>query len=125
MSGAILVDITGVNLLNVLQSKLQELPDRLSNLANESAFITQRNVVEEAPRITGNLKASIRIEPIGLFQFLIYPDEGVAPYALYVILVGEKRRYAGNPFMDRGQEISEKEIEEEVDRFKEWIGELS
>lgn len=141
MSGAIEVEINS-SLLESLSNKVDELPDRFTQLVNESAFITQNKSVEEAPFITHNLETSIQIsEGDGLFSRIVYPDEGIAPYALFVILGhmtrpshvntpmgkmkygGGQHFVPGNPFFDRAQPRAEAEIEQEIADFTEWLKE--
>ena len=120
MSGAIEVIINS-SLLSALNGAINELPGRLTDLVNEAGFITQKHSVIEAPAITHNLETSIQITEEGPLTRMVYPDEGIAPYALFVILEGVTRRYGGNPFFDRAQAQAEEEIQGEVDQFEEWL----
>ncbi len=106
-------------LLSALQSRANELPDRLNQLGNEAANIVKRNAVDEAPRRTGNLKASIWPVSTGPMTWVIAPDEGVAPYALYVLL--GTRFQTANPFLDRAERISRSEIDDEIALFEKWL----
>ena len=138
MTGSIEVEIPDT-LLTILNSKGGETPERLNFLGNEIAFRVQEHAVDEAPHLTGNLEASHRISQNGLFSWIVYPDEGVAPYALYVILghltrpshvstpMG-KMRYGGgqhmvpgNPYLDRAVDASQGDIDAEIEKFEEWF----
>lgn len=125
MSGSIQVEIPSEVLLKVLNERSDETPDRLNTVANESGFIAQEESVIEAPYITHNLETSIQIGEDGPLTRIVYPDEGIAPYALFVILAGVKRRYAGNPFFDRAQPKTEARIQSEpIADFLQWAGDI-
>ena len=92
-------------LLNNLQRKQDEIPDRLNRLVRDVSNIYRNMVVLEAPRITGNLKSSIRVEDVDALTRRVFPDENQAPYAIYVLEgVRGKGRVAPNDFMGRGAE---------------------
>jgi hypothetical protein len=88
--------------------------------------------MDEAPYITHNLQNATSYESEGEFSWRIYPDEGVAPYALYVIL-GHLTRPAilhpekskgqrwveGNPYFERG--LANADYESEIAQFESWI----
>ncbi len=95
------VVINGDALLNALSTKASELPDRLEGLGFDVSDILVRNSQKESPhdfgtsisrqknpKLTGNLAASIKPNDNGPLSYIIAPDEGVAPYALFVILEG-------------------------------------
>ena len=133
-----------------LEQKAQEIPERLSELVTECAMIIQSNVMDEAPFITHNLQASTQIEfsDNGLTA-RIYPDEGLAPYAVYVIMgtaphmifpveaqslywpglghplpKGRGVYHPGtdaNPYLERGFEYAKSDIDSEIENFKEWL----
>lgn len=123
MSGAVSIEIS-TTLLATLQSKVEELPQRFLDLINESGFLMQNAVKDEAPYITHNLQDYTFIENIGEFERLIYPDEGGAPYALYVILKGVKRNYAGNDYFDRAKPKGEEMIDKEIEQFEHWLSDF-
>ena len=74
------------SLLNALQEKSQNIGNKLAILGDTISQDIRDLAVVEAPHKTGNLQSSIRIENNGPFSYIIAPDEGIAPYALYVIL---------------------------------------
>jgi hypothetical protein len=121
MSGAIEASVGSDSLLGALQQGHDELPDKLNETGNQIIFIKHQYAVDEAPFITHNLQGSLRFEANGLLSWIVYPDEGVAPYALYVILVGVKRKYAGNPFLDRADSASDADAQAELDALEQWL----
>ena len=84
MSMEALIDSSA--LLQNLESKKDELPGRLGKLVQDVSNIYRNAVVLEAPRITGNLKSSIRVEDIDDFSRRVYPDEGQARYGYFVLI---------------------------------------
>ena len=139
-------------LIDNFNRKADEIPERLRNLVSEVAFIYQNAIMDEAPVITHNLQASTRIENIDDYTARIYPDEGTAPYAEYVILgtsphmifpknqealfwgefEGKKpimskghmvSGIAPNPYFDRGAENAKSEADIEVQNFIQWLTE--
>lgn len=147
VTGAIEIEVQDEALLAALQTKSDQMPDKLNDLINEAGFIVQRHAVEEAPRRTGNLKGSIRVEENGPLSRIVYPDQGVAPYALYVILGTAPHTIQGNPwlywdgaehpvrqvqhpgtapnpFLDEASDASEAEIDAEVEKFEQWCSDL-
>lgn len=125
MSGALQVDILSEALLSALNNNASEAGDKLIELRNEAGFITQEESVIEAPFITHNLESSIQIDNPDDYSVRVYPDEGIAPYALYVILQGVKRKYAGNPFFERAQPNAMSRIEDEITLFELWACDLT
>lgn len=133
-------------LIENLQGKQEELPERLKNLVSEVAFIYQECVMDAAPKVTHNLEASTSIENIDDYTARIYPDEGTAPYAEYVILgtgphdIWPKNAGAlfwdgaehpvpfvyhpgtsPNPYFDVGAENAKPKADEEVREFISWL----
>ena len=125
-----------------------ELPNKLQKLVTESSMITQGNIQDEAPVITGNLQSSIRRENLGLFQARVFADESIAPYVVYVIggtdpheiVITPKSAQAlntpyglfkkvvvnhpgtsANPFFDRGIQNSKSDIDAEIELFTNWL----
>ena len=119
-----------------------ELPEKLQKLVTECSMIVQGSIQDEAPVITGNLQSSIRRENMGAFR--VFPDEGIAPYAYYVLKgippheIWAKPGSAlntpyglfakvnhpgteGNPFFDRGIENAQGDIDAEVELFTAWL----
>lgn len=142
MSLEVLVD--NETLLAGLERKAGELPEQLRRLTNEAAFIVDAHVKQEVPVQTGNLQGSISIDNVSDYVKRIYPDEGIAPYAIYVIKetppheiwaapgsalntpYGLFRKVnhpgtAANDFMGRGFEAAQDDIESAVDEFKSWL----
>lgn len=130
------------------QRKADEIPDKLKALVSEVAFIYQNAIMDEAPVITHNLQAATTIENIDDYTARIYPDEGTAPYAEWVILGTSPHmifpKSAGalfwdgadhpvpsvlhpgtkpNPYFDRGAEIAKIEASFEVESFIQWLTE--
>lgn len=129
--------------------KSEELPERLKKLVSEVAFIYQNCIMDEAPVITHNLQSATTIENIDDFTARIFPDEGTAPYAIWVILgtdphsifpVNKKALFwegaehpipanvgvyhpgtAANPYFDRGAENAKSLADVEVQLFMEWL----
>ena len=132
------------SLLNALHDKSQNIGNKLTVLGDTISQDIQKLAQEEAPKITGNLRASIKIDSEGPFSYIIYPDEGVAPYALYVILGhmtrprtvdtggmmgkvsygGNQHFVEGNDFLQRAEDGSQSIIDEDVNELEQWIGNL-
>lgn len=144
MSGAIEASVASEDLLDALQQGINELPDKLNQAGGQIAFIKHGYAVDEAPFITHNLQGSLTWESNGLLSWIIFPDEGIAPYALYVILGhmtrpktidtgdyggkmsygGDQRMVPGNPFLDRADAASEADTQAEIDNLEQWILDL-
>lgn len=109
-------------ILQHLQKKQDELPDRLGKLVQDVSNVYKNKVVLEAPRITGNLKSSVRVEDVDNLTRRVYPDEGQAPYAIYVLKgVRGKGRVAPNDFIGRGAEAGRTASEKYVTDFISWL----
>lgn len=136
--------IDSETLIANLSRRGNELPSKLKKLVTESSMITQGNIQDEAPVITGNLQSSIRRENLGIFQARIFADTGIAEYVEYIL--GEtppheiwakpgsalntpyglfrKVNHPGtsaNPFFDRGIENSKSDIDAEIESFTCWL----
>ena len=72
-------------LLAGLQYKADRLPEELKALVNTAAFAVDREVKLAAPVKTGNLQGATSIDNLSDYEKRIYVDEGIAPYAIYVI----------------------------------------
>ena len=72
-------------LLEGLQRKADQLPEELKNLVNTAAFAVDREVKLAAPVKTGNLQGATSIDNLSDYEKRIFVDEGIAPYAIYVI----------------------------------------
>ena len=138
-------------LIQNLSKRGNELPVKLQKLVTEVSMIVQGNVQDAAPinkgpdaHSRGTLKSSIRRENIGDFTARIFPDEGLAPYAEYVLAGTGPHIIEGNPwlswpgashpvrrvwhpgtypnpFMTFGFEASQDSIENEVELFRAWL----
>lgn len=109
-------------LIEHLESKRQEIPSRLGELVQTVSNIYRNTVVLEAPRITGNLKSSIRVEDVDPLTRRVYPDEGQAPYAEYVLRgVRGKATVEPNDFMGRGAEKGREMSKSYTDEFIRWL----
>jgi hypothetical protein len=83
MSLEVLVD--NETLIAGLQNKADRIPEELKNLVNTAAFAVDREVKEASPVITGNLQGATSIDNLSDYEKRIFVDEGIAPYAIYVI----------------------------------------
>lgn len=120
MSLEVLID--NDTLVTALNRKADELPEQLRNLTNTAAFAVDKGVKEEVPVITGNLQGSISIDNVSDYVKRIYPDEGIAPYAIYVLKGVRGKAFVGeNDFLARGFSKAQPEIDSAVDEFKQWI----
>lgn len=138
-------------LIQNLNKRGNELPEKLQKLVTEVSMIVQGNVQDAAPinkgkdaHSRGTLKSSIRRENIGDFTARIFPDENIAYYAEYVMAGTGPHIIEGNPwlswpgashpvrrvwhpgtypnpFMTFGFEASQDSIENEVELFRAWL----
>ena len=116
--------IDDATLINGLQNKADKLPEELKNLVNTVTFAVDREVKKEPnmPVITGNLQGSISIDNLSDFEKRIFPDEGIAPYAIYVLRgVRGKGRVPARDFLAGGLENAQPDIDKAVNDFKQWI----
>lgn len=107
-----------------LQNKADKLPEELKKLVNAATFAVDTEVKKEPnmPVITGNLQGSISIDNLSDYSKRIFPDEGIAPYAIYVLRgVRGKARVEPKDFLAGGFANAEPAIESAVDEFKSWI----
>lgn len=72
-------------LKSALQNKADRLPEELKRLVNTAAFAVDEEVKKAAPVVTGNLQGATSIDNLSDFEKRIFVDEGIAPYAIYVI----------------------------------------
>jgi hypothetical protein len=130
---------------NKLIQKKDEAPNKLSEVINESALNAQELLMIAAPVDKGNLRASHRIENMGLLGRAIFPDTHIAYYAWYVIL-GHRTRsskssnYNGNHIsarLGRGNQgwvkandypartfpVIQQVVKENVQHFMDWLSE--
>ena len=85
-----------------------EIPEKLHKLVTEVSMIVQGNIQDEAPVVTGNLQSSIRREYLGNFSYRIFPDEGIAPYAYFILKGTEPHeiRPKGQGTFHAGQQLT-------------------
>ena len=125
MSLEVLID--NDTLLEGLQRKADELPEQLRELTNTVAFIVDEEIKKERPAgpmpvITGNLQGSISIDNVSDYIKRIYPDEGIAPYAEYVLRgIRGKAKVDEINFLGDGLRNAEPRVESEVNEFKSWL----
>lgn len=144
MSLEVLVD--NETLIAGLQNKADRIPEELKNLVNTAAFAVDREVKEASPVITGNLQGATSIDNLSDYQKRIFVDEGIAPYAIFVIKgtqphdiypVNGKALYwpgadhpvkvvhhpgtEANDYFSTGVENARPEIDTAVNEFKSWI----
>jgi hypothetical protein len=114
-------------LLEGLQRKADQLPEELKNLVTDVTFIVETNVKIERPAgpmpvQTGNLQGSISIDNLSDYEKRIFPDEGIAPYAEYVIRGVRGKVFVGPmDFLTDGAEKSKPEVNARLEEFKQWI----
>lgn len=138
-------------LIENLNRRGNEIPEKLQKLVAEVSFIVQGKIQDAAPinkgpdaSSRGTLKSSIRIENMGDFTSRIFPDENMAHYAIFVLGgtdpheiwakpgsalntpygLFRKVNHPGtdaNPFMDDGFQDSQSYIESEVELFRAWL----
>ena len=142
--------IDDATLLAGLRNKADRLPEELKMLVNTAAFAVDREVKLAAPVKTGNLQGATSIDNLSDYEKRIYVDEGIAPYALYVIKgtdpyvidiypVNAKALYwpgadhpvkhvqvhhpgiKGNDYFQTGLDNAQSEIQSAIDDFKSWI----
>ena len=144
MSLEVLVD--NETLIAGLQNKADRIPEELKNLVNTAAFAVDREVKEASPVITGNLQGATSIDNLSDYEKRIFVDEGIAPYAIYVIKgtrphdiypVNAKALYwpgadhpvkvvhhpgtEANDYFTTGVENARPEIDAAINDFKSWI----
>lgn len=129
-----------------LQNKADRLPEELKNLVNTAAFAVDREIKQASPVITGNLQGATSIDNLSDFEKRVFVDEGIAPYALYVIKgtkphdiypVNKKALFwpgaehpvkkvhhpgtEANDYFQEGVENAQYDIDNAVEQFKSWI----
>jgi hypothetical protein len=144
MSLEVLVD--NETLIAGLQNKADRIPEELKNLVNTAAFAVDREVKEASPVITGNLQGATSIDNLSDYEKRIFVDEGIAPYAIYVIKgtkphdiypVNAKALYwpgaehpvkvvhhpgtEANDYFTTGVENARPAIDTAINDFKSWI----
>ena len=144
MSLEVLVD--NETLIAGLQNKADKIPEELKNLVNTAACAVDREVKEAAPVITGNLQGATSIDNLSDYEKRIFVDEGIAPYAIYVIKgtqphdiypvnanalfwpgadhpvkVVHHPGTEANDYFSTGVENARPEIDTAINEFKSWI----
>lgn len=144
MSLEVLVD--NETLIAGLQNKADKIPEELKNLVNTAAFAVDREVKEAAPVVTGNLQGATSIDNLSDYEKRIFVDEGIAPYAIYVIKgtqphdiypvnanalfwpgadhpvkVVHHPGTEANDYFSTGVENARPEIDTAINEFKSWI----
>lgn len=144
MSLEVLVD--SETLIAGLQTKADRIPEELKNLVNTAAFAVDREIKEASPVVTGNLQGATSIDNLSDYEKRIFVDEGIAPYAIYVIKgtrphdiypVNAKALYwpgadhpvkvvhhpgtEANDYFSTGVENARPEIDTAINEFKSWI----
>lgn len=144
MSLEVLVD--NETLIAGLQNKADRIPEELKNLVTTAAFAVDENIKEAAPVVTGNLQGATSIDNLSDYQKRIFVDEGIAPYAIYVIKgtqphdiypVNAKALYwsgadhpvkvvhhpgtEANDYFSTGVENARPAIDAAINDFKSWI----
>ena len=72
-------------IISGLENKADQLPEELKLMVNTASFAVDREVKKASPVRTGNLQGATSIDNLSDYQKRIYVDEGIAPYAIYVI----------------------------------------
>jgi len=129
-----------------LQRKADQLPEELKKLVNTAAFAVDREVKLAAPVVTGNLQGATSIDNLSDYEKRIYVDEGIAPYAIFVIKgtkphdiypVNAQALYwpgadhpvkhvnhpgtEANDYFQTGVDNAQSDIDQAVNDFKSWI----
>lgn len=108
-----------------LQRKISELPERTVNLVEDIADMFEVLATDEAPVLFGDLQGSIYTENTGLLERLITPH---IEYAVYVheghMTRGKEPWFVpANPYMDRASDRGEPYVESLSNEFVEWLTE--
>lgn len=134
--------------MTALQNKADMLPYKMMELVNTASFAVDREVKLASPVDTGNLQGATSIDNISDYSKRIYVDEGIAPYAIFVIKgtrpheILPKIRKAlywegashpvtkvyhpgtkANDYFFIGLQNAESDIDDAVEQFKSWITE--
>ena len=125
------LEFEGNALLDQFQRKFDEVPDKLAEVINNSAEDGQGILMGNAPRDIGTLAGSHKIENRGLLERVIFPDEGIAPYALYVVLGhrtrlfrkshGQQRWVPPNNYIKDSMPEIKSKVESNLEDFKRWL----
>lgn len=134
--------VEAADLMEAMNRKAEETPQRLSDLVADVSERIRNNVVDEAPFKTGNLRNAQTVEDITEFSARVYPDLQAAFYAMFfltgaLVTPTEKKalhwedadgkhfaksvQFPHIDFYELGFKDSEAEIEEAINNFKQWI----
>jgi len=122
-----------------IDSKVQELPERMVNLVEDIADMYEGFATDEAPVKLGDLQGSIYTENTGLLERLVSPHvdyaihvhNGYDPFELNSpvnidggwVYIKTHPGYEGNPFMERAETRGESYVEMLSDEFIGWLSE--
>ena len=131
-----------------LERKASQIPEELKNLVNTAAFAVDREVKQASPVVTGNLQGATSIDNLSDYEKRVFVDEGIAPYAIFVIkgtrphdiVITPKEAQAlntpyglfkrvvvphpgteANDYFSTGVENARPEIDTAINEFKSWI----
>jgi len=111
-----------------LQLKADKLPEELKSLVTDVTFIVDENVKRDRklggpmPVVTSNLQGSISIDNLSDYQKRLFPDEGIAPYVIYVLKgVRGKKQVTSIDFLAEGVELAQPAVDARLEEFKSWI----
>jgi hypothetical protein len=120
---------------------------KIDQLTSQMVDVLQRWIQAEAPRKTGKLKASVQKQTYGS-RGLVFLSKAVAPHWVYVIfgtrahIIRAKHKKAlkvpgfgvfksvqhpgtkANPFVDKGAQRAEGEIQQKINAFEKWLTEV-
>lgn len=86
-------------LVSKLEKKKNETPNKLAETLNQSGMDAQGILMINSPIREGTLRGSHRVESRGLLERVIFPDQGIAPHALFVVLGTKPHIITGNPYL--------------------------
>lgn len=133
-------------LANAFKKKATETTREFNKLTKDLTLIAQRWVQKEAPRKTGNLKASVKQKTTGT-SGLVWVSKSQANYVDYVIRgrkgfkakKGKALRFViagkvvfvksvgpakANPFVDRAATNMKSELNQRIKMFEKWLGDI-
>jgi hypothetical protein len=120
---------------------------KINELTSQMVDVLELWIKNEAPRKTGRLKSSVQKQKFGS-RGLVFVSKAIAPYAFYVLegtkphkIVAKHKgalRVPGfgvfksvqhpgtkaNPFVDKGAQRAQGEIQQKINAFEKWLGEI-
>jgi hypothetical protein len=139
------IEFNDNGLANAFSKKGSETDKQFSELAKGLTDIAHRWVQNEAPRKTGNLKASVKKVQTGT-QGLVFISKYQAPYFRYVLdgrgpiiakgkalrfVIGGKTIFVksvkgakANPFVDKAMVSMKGEANQRIRMFEKWLGDI-